>query len=98
GVTETSPWPSLRVMSSGNSCHCSIEHHSAAGGQSVHLRNEVPNCLSFMALEKKQSHKYSLMAALLYGLIQIALLPVWLVVWIFYMAHMIFSSRKLGVS
>ena len=25
GVTATLPWPSLRVMSSGNSCHCSIE-------------------------------------------------------------------------
>ncbi|HEV8543739.1 MAG TPA: SAM-dependent methyltransferase [Verrucomicrobiae bacterium] len=51
-----------------------------------------------MALEKKQSHKCSLMAALLSGLIWIAFLPVWLVVIILYEAHVILSSRKLGVS
>jgi len=38
------------------------------------------------------------MAALLSALIRIAFLPVWLVVSILYTAHMIFSSRKLGVS
>jgi len=51
-----------------------------------------------MAFEKEQSHKRSLMAALLFALIQIAYLPVWLVVQTLYAAHMIFSSRKLGVS
>jgi methyltransferase (TIGR00027 family) len=51
-----------------------------------------------MAFENEQSHKYSLMAALLPGLIWIAFSPVWLVVQILYTAHMIFSSRKLGVS
>jgi methyltransferase (TIGR00027 family) len=51
-----------------------------------------------MVFKKEQSHKCSLMAALLSGLIRIAFLPVWLVVCIPYMAHMIFSSRKLGVS
>ena len=51
-----------------------------------------------MAFEKEQSHKYSLMAALLSGLIRIVFLPVWLVVMILYQAHVILSSRKLGVS
>ena len=51
-----------------------------------------------MAFEKEQSHKYSLIAALLSALIWIAYLPVWLVVQTLYTAHMIFSSRKLGVS
>jgi methyltransferase (TIGR00027 family) len=51
-----------------------------------------------MAFEKEQSHKSSLMAALLSTLIRIAFLPVWLVVHSLYTAHMIFSSRKLGVS
>jgi hypothetical protein len=54
--------------------------------------------ISFVTFEKEQTHKYSLLAVLLSALIRIAFLPVWLVVWIFYMAHMIFSSRKLGVS
>ena len=54
--------------------------------------------ISFMAFEKEQSHKYSRTAALLFALIWIVFLPVWLVVWIFYMAHLIFSSRRLGVS
>jgi O-methyltransferase involved in polyketide biosynthesis len=43
-------------------------------------------------------HKRSLTAVLLSALIWIAFLPVWLVVYILYAAHMIFSSRKLGVS
>ena len=51
-----------------------------------------------MAFEKEQSHKCSLMAALLSGLIRIVFLPVWLVVVILYEAHVILSSRKLGVS
>lgn len=51
-----------------------------------------------MAFEKEQSHKYSLMAALLSGLIRIVFLPVWLVVVILYEAHVILSSRILGVS
>ena len=38
------------------------------------------------------------MAALLSALIWIAYLPVWLVVQTLYVAHMIFLSRKLGVS
>jgi methyltransferase (TIGR00027 family) len=54
--------------------------------------------ISFMAFEKEHSHKSSLMAALLSALIRIAFLPIWLVVHILYTAHMIFSSRKLGVS
>ncbi|HMJ64766.1 MAG TPA: hypothetical protein VK615_05400, partial [Candidatus Binatia bacterium] len=51
-----------------------------------------------MAFEKEQSHKSSLMAALLSGLIWIVFLPVWLVVGILYQAHTILSSRKLRVS
>ncbi|EEF59597.1 class I SAM-dependent methyltransferase [Pedosphaera parvula] len=51
-----------------------------------------------MTIEKEQSHKYSLMAALLSGLIRVVLFPVWLVVAILYEAHVILSSRKLGVS
>ena len=51
-----------------------------------------------MAFEKEQSHKYSLMAALLSALIWIAFLPVWLVVQVLYPAHMILLSRKMGVS
>ena len=51
-----------------------------------------------MAFEKEQSHKYSLMAALLSGLIRVVFLPVWLVVAILYEAHVILSTRKLGVS
>ena len=54
--------------------------------------------ISFMAFEKEQSYKYSLMAALLSGLIWIVCLPVWLVAIILYEAHAILSSRKLGVS
>jgi methyltransferase (TIGR00027 family) len=45
-----------------------------------------------------QPHKYSFMAALLSGLIWIVFLPVWLVVGVLYEAHVILSSRKLGVS
>src|SRR5215470_16712726 len=51
-----------------------------------------------MAIEKEQSHKYSLGAALLSGLIWIAFFPVVLVIWIAYVAHSALSSRKLGVS
>ena len=42
--------------------------------------------------------KRSLTAVLLSTLIWIAFLPVWLVVYVLYSAHMIFASRKLGVS
>lgn len=52
----------------------------------------------FNTFEKEQSHKHSLMAALLSGLIRIVLLPVWLVVVILYEAHIIFSSRRLKIS
>src|SRR4051812_29125687 len=51
-----------------------------------------------MAFEKGQPHKYSLIAALLSALIWIGCFPVWLVVTIFYQAHAILASRKLGVS
>ena len=51
-----------------------------------------------MAFEKEQSHKYSLIAALLSGLIRIVFMPVSLVAITLYQAHVIFSSRKLGVS
>jgi hypothetical protein len=51
-----------------------------------------------MAFEKEQSHKYSLMAALLSGLIRIVFMPVSLVAITLYQAHVIFSSRKLEVS
>ena len=51
-----------------------------------------------MAFENEQSHKGSLMAALLFALIRIVLLPFWLVVIIPYSAHLILLSRKMGVS
>ena len=51
-----------------------------------------------MAFKKEQSYKYSLMAALLSGLIWIVCSPVWLVAIILYEAHAILLSRKLGVS
>ena len=51
-----------------------------------------------MAFEKEPSCKYSLMAALWFGLIQLVLLPVWLVVGLLYEGHAILSSRKLRVS
>ena len=43
-------------------------------------------------------HKRSLTAVLLSALIWIVFFPVCLVVYILYAAHMIFSSRKLGIS
>jgi methyltransferase (TIGR00027 family) len=52
----------------------------------------------FMTVENEQSYKRSLIPGLLSALIRIAFLPAWLVVIILYSAHMIFSSRKLGVS
>src|SRR5436190_21045611 len=51
-----------------------------------------------MAVEKNQLHRSSLMAALLSALIRIVFSPVWLVVLVLYEAHVILSSRKLGVS
>src|SRR4051812_2153454 len=51
-----------------------------------------------MAFEKEHPHKYPPTAALLSGLIRVLLLPVWLVACIVYEAHLILSSRKLGVS
>ncbi|MGO9201464.1 MAG: class I SAM-dependent methyltransferase [Limisphaerales bacterium] len=51
-----------------------------------------------MTFEKEQSLKCARMAALLFGLIWIVFLPAWLVVMVFYQAHVILSSRKLGVS
>jgi methyltransferase (TIGR00027 family) len=54
--------------------------------------------ISFMAFEKELSHKSSLMSAVLSALIRIVFLPVSLVVVILYEAHVILSSRKLGVS
>lgn len=51
-----------------------------------------------MAFEQAPAHRYSLIAALLCGLIRIVFLPVWLVVVILYEAHVILSCRKLGVS
>ena len=51
-----------------------------------------------MTFEKEQSCKYSLMAALLSGLIWILFLPACLIAWVLYQAHVILSSRKLGVS
>jgi methyltransferase (TIGR00027 family) len=51
-----------------------------------------------MAVEKKQSHKSSLMAVLLCALIWMAFLPVVLVVGTAYVVHRVLSSRKLGVS
>jgi methyltransferase (TIGR00027 family) len=53
---------------------------------------------SFMAFEKEHSRRYSFKAAVLSGLIRIVFLPVWLVARIPYVAHLIVSSRKLGVS
>jgi methyltransferase (TIGR00027 family) len=46
----------------------------------------------------EQSPQYSLIAALLSALIWIVFLPVWLVVIVLYEAHVILSSRRLGVS
>jgi methyltransferase (TIGR00027 family) len=43
-------------------------------------------------------HKHSLIAVLLFALIQIAFLPVWLIVGILYQTHQLLSSRKLRVS
>jgi hypothetical protein len=51
-----------------------------------------------MAFEKEQSYKCSRMAALVFALIWIVFLPVSLVVMVLYQAHVILSSRKLGVS
>jgi methyltransferase (TIGR00027 family) len=51
-----------------------------------------------LALDKQQSHTSSFMPALLSALIHIVLLPVWLIVLLLYEAHVILSSRKLGVS
>lgn len=51
-----------------------------------------------MAFQKEQSCKYSLIAALLFALIQIAFLPVVLVAGFAYVAHEALSSRKLRVS
>ena len=50
-----------------------------------------------MAFEKEQSHKCSRLAGLLCALIWIVFLPAWLVVVVLYQAHVILSSRKLGV-
>jgi methyltransferase (TIGR00027 family) len=54
--------------------------------------------ISLMAFEKEQSYKRSRMAALLSALIWIVFFPAWLVVTVLYQAHVILSSRKLGVS
>src|SRR4051812_36445637 len=51
-----------------------------------------------MPIEKEPSQRYSLTTGLLYALIQIVLLPFWLVVIIPYTVHLILWSRKLGVS
>src|SRR5436190_4044117 len=51
-----------------------------------------------MPLDKEQSYKSSLMAAVLSALIWIAFLPVVLVVGTAYVVHRILLSRKLGVS
>src|SRR5208283_6110058 len=51
-----------------------------------------------MTFKKEQSYKHSFMAAFLSVLIRIVFSPVWLVVAILYQAHVILSSRKLGVS
>jgi methyltransferase (TIGR00027 family) len=51
-----------------------------------------------MASEKEQSPNCSLMAAVLSALIRVIFLPVSLVVLIPYQAHLILSSRRLGVS
>jgi methyltransferase (TIGR00027 family) len=51
-----------------------------------------------MTFEKEPSYKYSRMAAFLSVLIRIVFLPVWLAAAILYRAHVILSSRKLGVS
>ena len=48
--------------------------------------------------ENRRSYKFSLTAVWLCALIRIAFFPVWLVVSILYTAHLIFWSRKLGVS
>lgn len=54
--------------------------------------------ISFIASERGKSNKPSLIAALLSALIWILVLPVWLGVVVLYEAHVIFLSRKLGVS
>src|SRR5215204_4962146 len=46
----------------------------------------------------QQTHNCSLMAALLSGLIWIVFFPIWLVVITLYEAHVVLTSRKLGVS
>src|SRR4051812_26779247 len=51
-----------------------------------------------MAFEKGQSYKCSRMATLFFALIWIVFLPVVLVVWTAYEAHVILTNRKLGVS
>src|SRR5690242_7285257 len=51
-----------------------------------------------MAFEREQSQKHSLTAELLSALIRIVFSPVWLVIAILYEAHVILSSRRLGVS
>jgi methyltransferase (TIGR00027 family) len=51
-----------------------------------------------MAFEKEQSHKSSLTAALLFALIWIVFFPVSLAAYLIYEAHVILTSRKLGVS
>lgn len=51
-----------------------------------------------MSVDNDKSRERSLTSALLFGLIRIVFFPVWLVVAIGYEAHVILSSRKLGVS
>src|SRR2546421_3326937 len=51
-----------------------------------------------MAVEKQLSHRCSLLASLLFALIQIVFFPFWLLVIIPYTLHMILLSRKMGVS
>jgi methyltransferase (TIGR00027 family) len=51
-----------------------------------------------MAFEKEQPHQYSLLAASVAVFIRIVFLPVSLLVWIAYTAHLLLSSRRLGVS
>src|SRR3954467_5576440 len=52
----------------------------------------------FMACEKQQKPKACFIPAVLSALIHIVLLPVWLIVLFLYEAHVILSSRMLGVS
>jgi methyltransferase (TIGR00027 family) len=68
------------------------------GNEQSVFQERSSQLISFMAFEKERPNKYSLMGALWFGLIQLVLLPVWLVVGILYEAHAILSSRKLGVS